>query len=632
MRSRVVVLGLVLGSAFGHLAIAEPSFTPGTKSFMSWELVPDETKQALRGFVGRVDLATKETISEADARLLATVRGDLEINAPRLSPAAAKILCSGRSSLNLLGISELSAELAEIFGTFAGPLSLPDCHDLPPEILRSLLAQNRFGLRVGGLRLTVEHARIIENFGGMIVLGPLSLLDEQATKSLTRHKGRQELRIVELSPTAAAALGHGDHRLGIALVRGPSTLSQRMAADMSSHSGRLTLGHVLFDPDRKTVLAELSNHKGEVEIILGAGESLTHDEAVALSGDREHRGQTGVKSDPVIETSTNRFFGDLTLRSQSEFSAEVAEALAGRNGGKLSLEWSGGPLSEGVARGLARHNGPLKVKCWSRRTGARPSAEAIASLCKHSGSLDMPGEWIRPDTIESVVSHKGGLTFAVPATSAGSFTLSRTESTTSTSTDTYEWMSLELLECLAAYPGPLHVQGVAPDEVVEVLARHRAELALDRLPRGKAGLRLLSERDGALYFTSDSTVDSVEAAKVFASEANITSVCTSSHLVGTDAEEIATILVKRKGPISLPYLRYINADALRILATKDDVRLLPLDRIFILSANGIDVKPGQVVPASFLEANTMNQPPEVLPKWHSWGRLHNAGCGAVSDH
>jgi hypothetical protein len=624
IRRWVVVLGSVLGGAFGHVVLADTNdvflFAPGVKRFVSWGLVSTETKEVLRGFVGRVDLATDEPVSEDDARLLATVRGDLVIKAPGLTPAAARILCSARRSLTLLGMMNISAEMADILGTCAGPLCLPDCHDLSPKTLRSLLAGNRYGLRIGGLRITGEHARIIEDFGGMIELGPVSLLDEAAAKSLTRYKGRLELRIVELSPTAAMALGRGDDRLGICLVPGPVRLTQAMAAAMSSHSGRLTLGHVSFEPDRKTVLTELSRHEGEVEMFLGPGEALTLAEALALSGHHTPRGQTIASSDPDIVISTKKSFGDLTLLSQAEFSAEVAEALASRVGGKLSVKLSGG-LSDSVARGLAKHNGPLKVRFWSHRAGTQPSAEAIAWLGTHSGSLELPGEWIRPDTIKSVVSHTGGLTVAIPATSSGSFTLSRDQSTSSSSTDTYKWMSGEVLERLAAYSGPLHVQGVAPDEVVEVLARHRADLAMDRLPRGKIGLQALFGRDGALYFTADATVDCVEAAKLFASENNKTAVCTSSHLIGTDAEDIATILIKRKGPISFPYLTYINADALRILAAKEDVRLPPLERIFILSANGFDVTPKQVVSERFLEANAKNQPPDVLPEWHSWDRL-----------
>jgi len=629
----------LIGVGLGATALAEAdethSLALGVKSFTSWGLVSNDTKESLRGFMGRVELATDTPLSEADARLLATVRGDLVIESPGLTPAAAQILCSGRSSLNLLGLSEVSAEMAETLGTCAGPLCLPDCHDLSPKTLRSLLAGNRYGLRIGGLRITAEHARIIEDFGGVIELGPVSLLDEEPAKSLTRYKGRLELRINELSPAAAMALGRGDERLRICLVPGPVRLTQAMAAAMSSHSGRLTLGHVSFEPDRKTVLTELSRHEGEVEMFLGPGEALTLAEAIALSERLTPEGQTRGSSDPAIAITTKKSFGDLTLLSQAEFSAEVAEALASRVGGKLSVKLSGG-LSESLARGLAKHNGPLKVRFWSRRAGTQPSAEAIASLCRHSGSLELTGEWIRPDTITSVVSHTGGLTVAIPATSSGLFTLARDQSTSSSSTDTYEWMSGEVLERLAAYSGPLHVQGFAPDEVVEILARHRADLAMDRMPRGKIGLQALLGRDGALYFTADATVDSVEAATLFASENNKTAVCTSSHLIGADAEDIATILIKRKGPISFPYLRYINADALRILATKEDVRLLPLDRIFILSTHGFDVAPKQVVSERFLESNSRNQPPEVLPEWHSWDRLHKAaqyaepGVGADS--
>ena len=634
----------LLGLCFDGIACAEsagkPTLAPGAETIRSWDKVSAERKEDLRGFVGRVDLSTDEPISEEDARLLATVRGDLVIEAPGVTPAAAKILCSGRSSLNLIGLSGLSPELAEALGTCAGPLYLPECHDLSPMTVRTLLAGNRYGLRIGGLRLTAEHARSIENCRGMIELGQVSLLDEHAAHSLVQYRGKLDLWLVELSAAAARALGDGGERLGIGLAHGPVRLTRSMAADLSKHAGRLTLASVSFEPDPETVLTELSRHRGELDLSFVRGaRPLTLGEAMALSGQREAEEGGGDTLEQDADKLHHAPMGDLTLRLAAENSTEVAKVLASRRGGKLCVKLQE-PLTETVARALALHKGPLVLEHWSLIVGAeRPPAEAVAALCTHSGSLELPADWISPDTIDAVVSHKGGLTIYVPRTSATTVTVSidpTGKSVVTESRDTTRWMAAGLMTRVASSDGPLHIKGDPPDAIVQIVATRRCDLALAQIPRGEIGLRALLQRKGRLFFTEDSSVNSVAAAKVFASAANKTTVCTSTHMIGPDAKEIATILTTREGPLSFPYLRYIDADALRTLATKTDVRLPPLDRVYILSEHGLDVEPTQVVSEAFLRINADNLPPQEIPKWHSWDRLCNAiknaepGVGADS--
>jgi hypothetical protein len=248
--------------------------------------------------------------------------------------------------------------------------------------------------------------------------------------------------------------------------------------------------------------------------------------------------------------------------------------------------------------------------------------EAVAALCAHRGSLDLPGQWIRSDTIERVLAHEGGLTVQIPSSLPEWIPLVPESEDSDRGIEEWQWIPNELLKRLASYPGPLHVQGdPTTDEIVQILASHPGPLALDRLPRGQIALRALLNRDGALFITANCDIRSVEAAKVFASANNRTAICTSRHLLGPNAAEIASILVTRSGPISFPELKYINDDALRILATKPDVQLPPLGRVFILSDHGFDVEARQAVSAEFLKANEESEPPPAMPEWHSWDRL-----------
>jgi hypothetical protein len=127
-----------------------------------------------------------------------------------------------------------------------------------------------------------------------------------------------------------------------------------------------------------------------------------------------------------------------------------------------------------------------------------------------------------------------------------------------------------------------------------------------------------------MFFLGDSRVETVAAAKLFASEKNRTVACDSFHMISPDSSEIASCLIQRRGVLSLPRLQYIKADALRILATKDDVRLPSLDSLYILDEQGRDVAPADVVSEQFLKKNAENQPPPGMPKWHSWDLLLKA--------
>lgn len=575
----------------------------------------------LRGHVGGVTLLGVQSLTEAEAHILASVRGDLCVEVNSLSPTVAEILCSKRGHLTLARLAKVDGALSTILGSHHGSLGLPDCHDLPPDSLRALMTNNRDGLWIGGMRLTNEQALVLARFGGRLGFGPLSLLDENAAKSLMTYRGSLTLNIVELAPAAAKALAQGDSRFtyGIGVEGGPVLVTEQMAADLSAHAGILCLGNVRFAPSREAVLASLSQRQGALRIVLPPGEPLTVKEAKALS---RERGATGATTHgPCPQEAGINGCGDLSLIGNVEYSGEVAEALARRSHGKLSIELHN-RLSEELAVALASHRGPLALTDSSDRYGkGRPSTDAVAALCAHSGSLDLPGQWIRPDTIDGVVSHVGGLTVHIPGSFTLSGTLSITEGVNAKSEETWEWMRGDLLARLAAYSGPLHIEGEMTDDVVKALASHSSDLAIDRLPRGKAGLDMLLRRKGRIFLTKSVDIDSVDAAEFFASPSNQTAVCTSSHLIGPTAKEIATILIKRQGSISFPYLKYIKADALQVLASKADVRLLPLRSVFILSDHGLDVEPKQVVSESFLKSNADNQPPQKIPMWHSWDQL-----------
>jgi hypothetical protein len=166
--------------------------------------------------------------------------------------------------------------------------------------------------------------------------------------------------------------------------------------------------------------------------------------------------------------------------------------------------------------------------------------------------------------------------------------------------------------------------------MAEKLPLHHHPLALGSLPQREVAEPLL-KCDGPLFFTRDCNVDSIEAAKLFASAANRTTVCTSKHLIGPDAARIAAIIVKRPGEISLPRLSYLSDEVLRILAQKEDIRLPPLEDLYILDEAGCDVPARDVVSERFATINAERQPPPDMPRWRGWERLLEGHKGTQSD-
>jgi hypothetical protein len=117
--------------------------------------------------------------------------------------------------------------------------------------------------------------------------------------------------------------------------------------------------------------------------------------------------------------SLRGYLGDVWVTSKAPLvqtedqPADVVEQLARRRGGKLSFLVVG-RMSAEFARALATHVGPIRVET-TKPQGDPPTAGAVAALCAHHGSLDLPGQWIRPDTIERVLAHEGGLTVRIPS-------------------------------------------------------------------------------------------------------------------------------------------------------------------------------------------------------------------------
>lgn len=590
---------------------------------ISTAALSDEDRAKISGHIGNLWANDLETLSEDDARVIASVRGPLSIQIPSLSLACAQELAKHRGSMSLSKLTTLSDEAAEALGRHHGDLSLFGCHTLSVAAMQHLARGNATELGLDIIELNVDAARALAQFKGKVEFYDLSRINADSAEEISSRSGELRLRLSELTPGAAKALARKPGQLTLILGRAdePLNLTAETAEALRQRvNGDIRLEHVTFEPSAEAVLDAFTGYTGHLSVTFC--DLLTDEAAQALArlnGSLIVSLPKGTPAEPI--RSLAAFRGDLCIFGLTDCPDDLAEALAKHHGGELKLNGMQ-QMSESAAAALAQHAGPLELSFRIRSSGINnvsignePPSRVVNMLCRRRGTLRMPASWVRPDTIDSVLAHVGGL--SVSASLHFNFALF---GPSEPSRLTWDWMPLDLFERLVKYPGPLRLGGELTDEMAPTLATRRGDLAVCP-PKTEEAANSLLTCEGRLFLGNHWTTETIASAKVFASEKNRTPVSTATYMIGPDSVEIASILVQRKGPLSLPKLRYVKADALRILATKHDIRLPPLDRLYILSEDGKDVAPAEVVSPEFLKKNAENQPPPEMPEWHSWEKL-----------
>jgi hypothetical protein len=475
---------------------------------------------------------------------------------------------------------------------------------------------NKRCLSLGIEAISEETAHWLARYEGKLRLRNVRQLDDRAAAALSGHRGMLELHVLEsLSPAGARALADkaGGWTANFGSRDMPVRLTMATTAELARSSETFFLQNVACEPDYASVLAPLARRRtGELCVYPFDAE----DRIIIALGILNAPSQIEEKS--RHSESDGKSCGDLSITKGMSFTPALAQTLVSRRGGRLEL-WVKG-LSEPVARILARYEGPLELHTTEEQN---PADAAVAALVPRRASIGIPAQWLTISTVDSVLSHRGGLSVFPGTPTNFSFAVVHGKVI---GIPHWKWMPPDVFERLVGYDGPLHLAGDVPVEMTSKLPFHRGPLALATLPQREAAEPLLKCK-GPLFFTRECNVASIEAAKVFASEANRTMVCTSEHLIWPDAEQIADIIVQRRGEISFPRLRYISVKALRILSQKEDVCLPPLEDLYILDEQARDVAPCDAVSERFATINAERQPPPGMPKWHSWERLLSGAEG-----
>lgn len=530
-----------------------------------------------------------ERFTDAEAELLARVPGSVFVGSDDgLSITAAKHFGRHRGHLAIGRMRELSDDAASALGQHRGGLTLHAVSRLSDNALRALArCQGALDIALDGL--TAEQAQILSTRSDGLCLPRVRSLDRKTAEILGRYPGALELGLTEINADVAMNLARREGSLALG---GALRLNTSAARELAAYRGELTIQQN-FDGPAEEVLAAMTEHRGELVVVLD--QPLTVAIARAL---RDHAGPVGVNAPPPFAQDAVAL---LTRAGQKSFlntsgydvnSAADLRALGAYQGIQLRLRLAG-DLEEKAAGALSKYQGRLILE-ESRVNRVRASGEAISALAAKRGPLHIPSSFIRDDTIDSLSRHVGGLHISVSYTQS-------------------DQLGIDVLRKLADVDGWLRIDPTLPAEGLRVLASHRGDLVLGQLPQqDEEVIALLDRKPKSLYFPHDSAVKSPAAARLISSDVVASNINHTTFLLGRDAAEIASTLARKRGPLSLPYLKYMTTDALQALVQKEDVELLPLAQLYVFDVDGCIVSAASVVPEAFQEFNKQHQPPREL--------------------
>lgn len=537
-------------------------------------------------------LTEVERLTDDEMAVVARVPGFVCLRSSEdLSLQAAEYLGRHRGILIIQSLRALSDDAAAKLSHHRGNLHLDDVAQLTDKAMAAL-ARSADKLTLGVERLTPHQARILSQVRDGLDFPRLSVIDEETAEILGRYRGTLQIGLTEMSPEVARSLARRESSLEFNTIEADRRLrlNAAVARALANYRGDLVI-RPEFEGEAEDVLSALAQHSGTLKLFLE--QPLTVEMARALS---DHAGPLCPDSllpiTPEVATMLARHRSFLDMMSCNCDAPGVVEALSRHRGIGLQL-YLGQPLDETSARALAAYQGRLHLHEVAMGCCRRTSAAAVRAIASHRGRLLVPESMVRDDTIDALRTHVGGLHVNFSMLDAP---------------------RVEIVRALADVEGWLRVDAEMSSEGLDAVATHRGDLVLRELPQAEKDVEtLLTRKEGKLYFPyRDATVKTVAAARLVASDVVASNVNHTSAILGPDAVAIATALAERRGPFSLPYLKYLTADALRALVRKDDIELAPLDELYVFDNEWCLVAAEDVVPESFEEFNARHQPPRSL--------------------
>ena len=301
--------------------IAVSGVVSGDEALRVRQLTPQQAREILRVQPRDFrDVVPVETLNAEIAAILASNELDLEFPwLTEVTPDVARALSAHRATLVLHGATKVGPQAAVELAKHAGPLQLQH-EQLSADVLRALSA-HRKTLELGISDVTVEVARALETFDGVLDLWRADRLERTAAEILARRRGMLRMKkVTALDDAAAEALAGAAGPLQFSLTR---LTHAGLAARLSTDSC-----HEL----REVIPAALEQLTAKSEDLWLSLDSISDEQAVILA---KHRGQ-------------------LTLKKTGSVSA-AAEDLLALHDGPLQIPDLQRLQSAGLARKLARH-------------------------------------------------------------------------------------------------------------------------------------------------------------------------------------------------------------------------------------------------------------------------------------
>ena len=533
--------------------------------------VSADAARALAKLPGNIRLDNLQALTPEVAAILADrPRGGLSLCGLRtLTPDVATALVRTPGPLVLDGVETVSDDVAEILAARAGGLSLTGLRDVPqPALLKQLLQTN--GLRAAR-SLSDEAARGLLRHRGPLHLPNLTDFSAATLAAIMQHDQMGQRWIQELQslggPSARLIAAAGQPGLRLNSLK---TLSPEAARGLAAYRGQMLGldGLTTLDGDTAAALAEFAGQT----LVLNNVKHLPPAVAAALAKSRANQLQVN-----AWYTSLDR-----NALLTPEFASLVRKCVAsGQPLHVKDLPTLDGPDGIAVARVLATMPGPLALHGLTT-----VSTEVAAALAEYKGP----------------VLSLAGLT-TLPAETAAALSRCRTWDGNLAALRT---LPVETARALAGHRGQQLVlaglTSITPEAIEALAAYDGGRLYLRIQPLTPDLVRTLAACKAWQPTTETLATLTTDAARVLSDMPQWNGNLPGITAIDTpDAVEIARILARRRGPVSLPGLKRISPRTLLALIEKEDVFVPLVESLELIPEPDGSPTDDIVLPERFLE-------------------------------
>lgn len=289
--------------------------------------------------------------------------------------AAAK-LSVRRGYLRLWGLTSLTPEVAAALVASPGQrLEVIGVRHISPEVARALVAGKREKLGLGLTALSADIAEILAEFPGAIWFPHLETLSPEAAAAMSSHRGSLDLGPARISPEVAEELLRHDAPIGLTSVK---RLAPGVGDILARHKSEVRLE--LDEIDSAPLAAKLfrePNRSSSVDSL----RTMSAEIARELVRSPSHPSFQRLDSlTPEAARELAKKPGDIKLWTLATITAETARALTDRPKDEAPVRFDGivaldGPEAVAVAKALAETSGRVSLTRLNR-----VSAEALAVL------------------------------------------------------------------------------------------------------------------------------------------------------------------------------------------------------------------------------------------------------------